>query len=279
MISLPQAFLTVGGQHRESVLGAIRNLLRYRELLYMLTWRDICIRYKQSILGILWAILMPTAIVLAGLVVRMAIARVSGTDVVKRDLALVSVKAVPWAFFIAAIRFSTTCLIGNSNLVTKIAFPKVMLPVSSVFAQFFDFLIAFVVLVILLGLLGVQLSVTLLWVPVLVVLLVTITAGLGIFLSAAALFLRDVKYLVEIFLTFAIFFTPILYEVSMFKGWEHWLLLNPLAPILESFADVMIKQTAPNLFWLGYSALAAMVILLMASLYFRRSEPRFAECI
>jgi ABC-type polysaccharide/polyol phosphate export permease len=254
-------------------------MARFRDLLYMLTWRDICIRYKQSVLGLLWAVLMPTVIVLAGVIVKMALSMVSGTEVSQRDLALVTVKAVPWAFFVAAIRFSTTCLIGNANLVTKISFPKVVLPISAVLAQLFDFAIAFVVLVGVLLCLGVGLSATVLWVPVLILVLVALTTGLSIFLAAAALFFRDVKYLVEVFLTFAIFFTPVFYEVSLFKGWGELLLLNPVAPILEGLAAVTVDETAPNLVWLGYSAAASVASLGGACLFFRKFEPAFAECI
>lgn len=260
-------------------MKAIRELARYRELLYMLTWRDICVRYKQSILGILWAVLMPTVIVLAGIMVRLALAMISGHEVSRHDLALVSVKSVPWAFFIASIRFGTTCLIGNANLVTKISFPKLVLPISSVCAQFFDFLIASVALIVVLLCLGTGVSVYILWMPVLILLLVALTIGLTVFLAAAALFFRDVKYLVEVILTFAIFVTPIFYDASIFKEWEPLLLINPVAPILESIADVMIDHTAPSVAWLAYSAVFAALSLIGASAFFHRCEPKFAECI
>jgi ABC-type polysaccharide/polyol phosphate export permease len=96
-------------------LNSLRDVWRYRDLLYMLTWRDICVKYKQSILGLCWAILMPVVIVMAGVVVKLALATVSGTSVTAQDIGLVSIKAVPWAFFVSSIRFSTNCLIGNTN--------------------------------------------------------------------------------------------------------------------------------------------------------------------
>ena len=109
-------------------MKTIREVVRFRALLYMMTWRDIRIKYKQSILGVLWAILMPATIVLAGIVVRIALAKVSGKPVAAQDLLNVSVRAVPWAFFVSSIRFGTNCLIANPNLVTKIYFPKVIFP-------------------------------------------------------------------------------------------------------------------------------------------------------
>ena len=104
--------------------------------MYMLTWRNVCIRYKQSIFGILWVILLPAMIVLSGVVVKTALAIVSGNEVARRDLALIAIKAVPWALFVASIRVGTFCLVGNANLVTKIKFPKVILPISAVCRNF-----------------------------------------------------------------------------------------------------------------------------------------------
>lgn len=260
-------------------MTSVRDVIRFRDLLYMLTWRDICIRYKQSILGVLWAILMPMVIVLAGVVVKLAMAQVSGTEINKRDLALVTVKAVPWAFFVACIRFSANSLVGNSNLVTKVNFPKVILPLAAIFSLFFDFLIASGIAAVVLLCLGMGIGWAVLWLPLLVLLLVALVTGLCIFLAAAGLFLRDVKYLVEILVTFAIFFTPVFYELSTFKEWGNVLLLNPVAPILESIGAVLVDHSAPSMAWVGYSAAVTFLVLIGAYAFFRKFEPAFAECI
>ena len=260
-------------------MSSLHELVRYRDLLYMLTWRDICIRYKQSIFGILWVILMPAMIVLAGVVVKTALAMVSGSEVVHRNLALIAVKAVPWALFVASIRVCTNCLVGNANLVTKIKFPKMILPISAVLSQLFDFAIACMALSVLLVFLGNGLSFTVLWVPVLIVLLLMQVIGVGMFLASACLFYRDVRHVVELFLTFGIFFTPIFYEVSLFKEYGDLLLLNPVAPILEGLGTAVVDRSAPNLAWLGYSLAWAVVGLVGSYLFFRRCEPAFAECI
>ena len=128
------------------------------------------------------------------------------------QIASVSVKAVPWAFFVSSIRFATNSLTGNSNLVTKIYFPKEIFPLSAVLSQLFDFMIASLILTIFLAVAGVGWSVYLLWVFPLMLALVLLSVALGIFLAAANLFFRDVKYLVEIILSFAIFFTPVFYD-------------------------------------------------------------------
>ena len=252
-------------------LRMIREVLRFRNLLYMMVWRDIRIKYKQSVLGVMWAILMPATIVLAGVVVKFAMAKVTGKPLAAHDLANVSVRAVPWAFFIASIRFGTNCLVGNANLVTKVYFPKVIFPLSAILSQFVDFLIACGVLAIILILLGIPLSWSLLWLPVLVAMLVVLAAGLAIFLSAAGLFFRDVKYLVEMFLTFAIFFTPVFFDAAMFGEWKNLLLLNPVAPILEGISAAVTGQGGLPLGWLIYSASMSLAIFAGSLLFFEKT--------
>ena len=216
--------------HPMSWLG---DIFRYRDLLLMLTWRDIRIKYKQSVLGLLWAILMPAVIVLAGIIVKLAFATISGKQLAAAGIASVAIKAVPWAFFVSSIRFSTTCLTGNANLVSRIRFPKVILPISTILSQFFDFLIASSVLVILLLFIGLPVTAANLAIPVLILDRGHARYGSWHLSLAAGLFFRHVKYIVEVFLTFAVFFTPVFYDVSMFKKWGTLMLLNPVAPILE----------------------------------------------
>jgi lipopolysaccharide transport system permease protein len=206
-------------------------------------------------------------------------AKVSDKELAMTDLTPVFVKSVAWAFFISSIRAGTHCLIGNANLVTRIYFPKLIFPLAAVLANLFDFAIAACVLVVVLAFMGVTAGLTLLWLPLLILLLVLLTAGLAIFLSAAGLFLRDVKYLVEIFLMFAVFVTPVFYDASTFDEWQSLLLLNPVAPLLEGLSDVVVWRRAPNLAWLSYSAIVSGFIFCGAVAFFRRVEPSFAECI
>ena len=188
-----------------------------------------------------------------------------------------SVRAVPWAFFVASLRFGTNSLIANPNLVTKVYFPKVLFPVSAILTQFVDFLIACGVLALILIYLGVSLSWSLLWLPILVALLVLLATGLAVFLSAAGLFLRDVKYLVEMFLTFAIFFTPVFFDAALFGQWKNLLLLNPVAPILEGVSAAVTGQGALQLGWLLYSASVSLAVLGGSLICFQKLEPLFAK--
>jgi lipopolysaccharide transport system permease protein len=261
------------------MFNSIKEVLDRRELLYMITRREIIIKYKQSIMGMLWAVLMPSIIVCAGLVVRYAFAATSGKSLEMSDLTAVAVKATPWAFFVSAIRFGTTSLIGNANLVTKIYMPRLVFPLAAVFSQLFDFLIAGAVVTLFLVVVGVELSVQLFWVPLLIGTLIVLAAALAIIFSAASLFFRDVKYIVDVLLTFAIFFTPVFYESSMFGSWAPALLANPASPLLEAMSSTIVLHEAPPLGWLCYSVLFSGSLLTLGIVVFKKLEPYFAECI
>jgi ABC-type polysaccharide/polyol phosphate export permease len=258
---------------------AIRELFEHRDLLYMITWREIKLKYKQSIMGMLWAVLMPLVIVCAGLLVRYAFATASGTPLTLSDLTSVTVKAAPWAFFVSALRFGTNSLVANTNLVTKIYLPRLVFPLAAVFSQLLDFLVAGVVIGVLLVIARAGLSVHLFWLPLLIGPLILLTAALAIMCSAASLFLRDVKYIVEVFLTFAIFFTPVFYEPSLFGHWAPLLLVNPASPLLEGISTVVILHRSPPLPWLAYSWAFTGVLFTVALAIFKKLDPFFAESV
>lgn len=255
------------------------DLYKHRELFYTITCRDIKVRYKQSIMGFLWAILMPTLILLAGIIVRYGFALASGKHLETMDIASVAVKSVPWAFLVSSIRFASNSLINNRELVTKIYFPKEIFPLAAVLACFFDFLVASAALVILLLVLKIGWSMTLLWVPALLVVMALLAAGIGMMVSAAGLFFRDVKYIVEAVLTFGIFFTPVLYDTRLFGQNGKWLLLNPAAPILEGISDCITRHQSPDLSWFAYSLGFSLLTLLCGYSFFKHLEPAFAESI
>jgi ABC-type polysaccharide/polyol phosphate export permease len=257
----------------------LRELYGYRELLYMIVYRDIKVRYKQSIMGFLWAVLMPILIVLSGVVVRYGYAVATHAPLRKADLASVAVKSLPWAFLISSIRFACGSLTNNASLVTKIFFPKEIFPIGSVLACLFDFFVAAVALIILLLILQIGWSVYLFWIPVLLLTMVVFAAGIGMIVSAASLFFRDVRYIVEVLLTFGIFFTPVFYDVSMFGRKGKWLLLNPVAPILDALSACVVRHQSPELFWFAYSSVFSLLLFLSGYILFKHLEPFFAEGI
>jgi lipopolysaccharide transport system permease protein len=167
----------------------------------------------------------------------------------------------------------------NEDLITKIYFPKEVIPLSAVLASAFDASIAATVLTLILVFIGVPVSWFLLWVPLLVFVLVMLVTGAALVFAAAGLFFRDVKFLVEILITFGIFFTPVFYKVEMFGEHSVYFLLNPLAPIVEALDAVVIGGHAPDIGWIGYSALVATAFCIGGYLFFKRLEPLFAEVI
>lgn len=261
------------------MVDGLKELFDRRDLLYIVTWREIKIKYKQSVMGMAWAVLMPCIIVCAGLIVRFAFARLSGNPLTLADLAFVAVKAAPWAFFVSALRFGANSLVANTNLVTKVYMPRLVFPIAAVFSQLFDFVVAGVVITVFLVISGVGVSVHLIWVPVLIVLLVLLATAFAIMFSAATLFFRDVKYIVEVILTFAIFFTPVFYESHLFGPWAPLLLVNPVSPLLEGLSTVVILHQSPPLFWFVYSSVVTAVLFILALLMFQKLDPFFAESI
>lgn len=278
---------TVFGDYAEIV----REMRTSVDLLKQLTLRDIRIRYKQAVFGFAWALLIPLAVVLSGLMMRVAFAYAANRPLDWSQVAGLVVKAVPWSFFVGCLNAGTQSLVANKGLVTKIYFPREVLPLGSVLAQTFDSLIGLGLVAIILLFAGIDPSWQLAWVPVLLLTLWTLALASALFLGCANLFFRDVKYLVQVFLTFGIFITPVIFDAQMFGPTVgRLMMLNPVAPILEGLRhtvvyhqNLMSPLTAPDgsVFWhpyyLGYSMVWAIGGLLLASLIFHRSERRFAE--
>jgi len=288
-------------QERRSVFGDLRFILhhelwRHRGLLYELMRRDIRIRYKQAVMGLVWAVLMPILIVTAGALVRVAMAFVGGRPLVPQEVMGIAMKAVPWSFFVGALGFAINSLTGNSNLVTKIYFPREVLPLATTLAQVADSAIGLAALLIASLLFGVHFGAAALWAPLLLVLLIGFTAGSALVVSCANLFFRDVKYIVQVLLSFGIFFTPVFFEPEMFgPTGARLMMLNPLAPILEGLRLSVVYdhnlllplvesgRNGSVLIWTPWylvsSAAWAAVMLLGGLVFFHRSEAKFAEYV
>jgi ABC-type polysaccharide/polyol phosphate export permease len=255
------------------------ELIKYKDLLFMLVLRDIRIRYKQAVMGFMWAIFMPIMAIGAGILVQKAIATVSGRPVDTSGILSISVKVLPWTFFISSIRFAVQSLVGNMSLITKIYFPREVLPLASILACLFDFAIATASLVIFLAVLGTQATPYLLLVPLYLFSLVLVTAGFGLLLAAANLFFRDVKYVVEIILMFGIFFTPVFYKASTFGKFKTLLMINPVGSILEGINDAVVMHAMPDPVWMSYAVISSILIFWVGVRVFHKTEPLFAENI
>ncbi|RIL01396.1 MAG: hypothetical protein DCC71_17815 [Proteobacteria bacterium] len=272
-----------------------RDVFAHRELLAQITLRDVRIRYTQAVMGFGWAVLMPAMIVGAGLMIRWAMAHVSGERLDGSVAFGLALKALPWAFFVGAIGFAVNSLTGNFELVTKVAFPRIVLPIAAVLTQAIDTAVGGAALLVAGPLLGAGVGASWLWVPPLALLALALTSAAAIFLACANLFFRDVKYLVQIFLTFGIFFTPVFFEPAMLGATgAELLMLNPLSPILEGLrlavaenhdlARSLVSADAQGravLAWspwyLAYAGAVAALGLFASALVFRRLERLFAE--
>lgn len=229
---------------RATLHEMVFELVHFRELLWQMVLRDLRLRYKQAVMGCGWAIFMPLLIVGSGFLVKYAMAQVAGDSVNAPGISGMTIKALGWAFFVGAVGFAVNSLTGNINLVTKIYFPREVFPLSAVVTQIFDSLIGSVgVAAVLLIFARLEFSLTWLWTFPLVLLLVFFTAGATLLLSCANVFFRDVKYIVQVLLTFGIFFTPIFYEPQFFGpiGCK-LMMLNPLSPLLEGLRLAIVEN-------------------------------------
>jgi ABC-type polysaccharide/polyol phosphate export permease len=293
-------WISVADQDR-SIRGDLREILhdelwRYRGLAYELMRRDIRVRYKQTALGFAWAVLMPMLVVMAGATVRYAMAYIGGHHVGIQDLAGIAIKAVPWSFFVGSMGFASGTLVGQAHLVTKIYFPREVLPLAATLAQAFDACIGIVTLLIAFAFLHISYGGAALWAPPLALCAFFLTAGLALLVSCANLFFRDVKYVVQVLLTFGIFFTPVFFEPEMFGPLgARLMMLNPLAPIMEglrlsvvldhNLLDTIVVNgrhgavLAWSPWYVAYSAASAVVVFLAGLLIFHRAESKFAEYV
>jgi ABC-type polysaccharide/polyol phosphate export permease len=246
-------------------------------------------------MGFGWAVLMPLLIVAAGLLIRFAMAHVAHAQVKAPEILGMAVKALPWAFFVGALGFATSSLTGNFELVTKVAFPRIVLPISAVLVQAFDTSIASATLLLLAPALGASFGWTWLWIAPLALLALLLTSAACIFVACANLFFRDVKYLVQVVLSFGIFFTPVFFEPEMLgRTGSQLLMLNPLSPVLEGMrlcvaqghdlAHVLRVASGPEAsvvawtpWYLAYSGGIAVLAFFGSALLFRRLEHLFAE--
>jgi len=195
-----------------------------------------------------------------------------------KSIVSVSVKALPWGFFIQSLKFAVGSLVNNMNLVKKIYFPKVVFPLSYILSQLFDFIVATAAFTVMFMIAHIGVSIHILWLPLMILLLVMLTAGLGMILSCANLYFRDVRYIVDVILTFGIFFTPVFYESSMFS-FGNILLLNPVGAILENINNIVVLHQPPDFIWLGYAAVWSFLAFFWGWSFFHKKEPTFAEFI
>lgn len=255
-----------------------KELWRYRELIFFLTWRDIKVRYKQAVLGIAWAILQPLLTMLIFTVIFGILLETPSQDL---PYPLFTLSALlPWQLFATALQRSSVSLVGNANLITKIYFPRLAIPLSSVFAALVDFLVSFVVL------LGVMLYYrywpgwNILWLPPIILLALLTALSVGLWLSALNVQYRDVQHMVPFIIQVWMYASPIVYPIETIPaGIWRWLYgLNPMVGVIQGFRWALLGGDAPDITML--ISIGVVLVLLVGGLYyFRRMEKSFADIV
>ena len=253
----------------------VRELVEYRELLYTMMRRDLLLRYHQTIMGIGWAVLMPVTYML---VFSLIFTRVVPLETTLPYPIYAYAGLLPWNLLASSLRFAVSSLVANSTLVTKVYFPREILPFSVILVSLVDFAIGAVVLAGLMAWYQVPVGPALLFAPVVLLVQIAFTAGITLIVSMGNLFYRDVKYLLEIGITLWMFASSVVYPVQRVGGALGKLLaLNPMTPILDAWRAVLLENRLPDAGPFAYATVVAFTLLAIAWLSFHRAEHSFAE--
>jgi lipopolysaccharide transport system permease protein len=255
----------------------LRELWAYRELLWVLTARDVKVRYKQTVLGAAWAILRPVLTMVIFSVVFGTLARLP-SDGLPYPI-FVFAALLPWTFFATAVGASGQSLVGSANLVSKVYFPRLIIPLASVGTALVDLLIATGILLAMMAWYGVGWTSNLLAAPLLLIGLVVAALGVGTLLSALTVAYRDFTHITPFLLQIWMYVTPVIYPVSIVpERWQWLLYLNPMTGLIEAFRSAFLGRPFD---WagIGLSCAVALVVFLVAIAYFERVERRFADIV
>jgi lipopolysaccharide transport system permease protein len=254
------------------------ELWKFRELLFFLTWRDIKVRYKQTALGAAWAILQPVLSMIVFSVVFGGLAKLPSEGIPYPIFTFTAL--LPWQLFAFALTQSSNSLVGSQNLVSKVYFPRLVMPFSSVLAGVVDFAIAFVVLMGMMAFYGIHLTSSLLLLPVFLLLALASAMAVGLWLSAMNVKYRDIRYVVPFLAQFWMYATPIAYSSSLIPEKWRWLYsLNPMTGVVEGFRLAVLGKSSLDVFSLCISAGVVVLLLIGGLYYFKRMESSFADII
>ena len=256
----------------------LRDLWEYRELLYFLTWRDVKVRYKQTVLGAAWAIIQPFFTMVVFSLFFGKLAKMPSDDIPYPIFSYAAL--VPWTFFANGLSQSSSSLVASANLIKKVYFPRLVVPISSVISGAVDFVLAFAVLLGMMLYFGTVPTWNIVWLPLLLLLALVTSLGVGLWLTAMNVQFRDVRYAVPFLVQAWMFATPIAYPSSLLdEPWRTLYGINPMAGVVEGFRWALLgAETAPGPIVL-VSALVAVGLLVSGAFYFRRMEKTFADVV
>jgi lipopolysaccharide transport system permease protein len=253
----------------------LRELSEHRELIYFLAWRDVTIRYKQTIFGATWAIIQPFLTMVAFSIFFGQLAKIPSDGIPYPIFSYTAL--LPWNYFATALAKSSNSLVGSANLINKVYFPRLLLPIASVLPALLDFAIAFVVLLGMMVFYGITPTPAIAFVPVLLVVSVTCALGTGLWLSALNVEYRDVGYVVPFLLQLWMVATPVAYPSSLLEEpWRTLYGLNPMVGVVEGFRWALLGTNPPEVLII-LSACVSVVLLVTGAFYYRRAERTFAD--
>jgi homopolymeric O-antigen transport system permease protein len=255
----------------------LKSLWAYRELLYFLTWRDVKVRYKQTLLGAIWAVIQPLFTMIMFSIIFGNLASLPSDGIPYPIFAYAAL--LPWTFFSNAVTKSGNSLVGSASLITKVYFPRIIIPAASVAAGLIDLMIAFGILIVLMIHYGVGMTWNLLMVPALVGMTTLLAVAVGMWTSALNVKYRDIQYALPFAVQLTMFATPIIYPASIVpERWRWTLNLNPLTGIIEGYRSAFFGRPFD---WgaLGASAAITIALLFYAAYHFKRVERTFADVV
>jgi lipopolysaccharide transport system permease protein len=256
----------------------LRELWEYRELLYFFTWRDIKVRYKQTALGAAWAIIQPLLTMVVFSLFFGRLAKVPSDGIPYPIFSYAAL--VPWVFFANGLTQASNSLVGSANLIRKVYFPRLMMPISSVVSGIVDFVLAFAVLLGMMLYYGVIPTLNVLWLPLFVLLALVTSLAAGIWLSGINVQFRDVRYVVPFLTQLWLFATPIAYPSSLLpEPWRTLYALNPMVGVVEGFRWALLGTAQRPGAMIIVSTLMAVAFLVAGTFYFRRMEKTFADIV
>jgi len=256
----------------------LRDLWRYRELIYFFIWRDVKVRYKQTLLGAAWAIIQPVFTMVVFSIFFGNLAKIPSDNIPYPIFSYTAL--LPWGLFEAGISKAGNSLVASRSLITKIYFPRLVIPLASVIAGLVDFALAFIVLIGMMLYYGFSPTSSIWLLPILLLLTLMTALGTGLWLSALNVAYRDVGYVIPFIIRLWFFLTPITYSASIVpEAFQQLYALNPMTGVVQGFRWALLGVGSPPSELLLASSIAALVLLVTGALYFRRMERTFADVV